>query len=518
MSSVYELIKVFSEQYQKEFDKCSEDFYTLSIVYQVNSLKEIIPPKGIDYGIPQRDVLSIYFYETTDDDDLAIKYNSSLSNWAEFFEEYANLDKSTKRLVKIDISKKVGTGVHSIYDHKLFYDFMKTVSPFSLLGQLSQFAISGKYTFEWQEDNRPLFMTSMFNFLGKGKKITHEIVEKSMEERQRCISKARFLCSSSELFDNILPDDLFPIISEDTFLDKIFKNLSTLYSFCFLCDSTHIKGNEFVFKLNGFKSISGRWPVKQNFDEATNSISNRIYLWGYQGGDIDDKILIIRNILSLNLDLTSVSIHPNTFDAILSNYKIYQKENVRQYLDLRNNIVRDIQKHQDSILHAIDSFEDAFKKISISLLSFFFITVILTILSFVLSSKRFIPDAVLFCCLAISIISLLYYYKERRWLNERILQLEYQFKNSKKYYEDLLGKEELKNFFENENEIGVENKNFHDKKIKEISNLWKISTWVIVGFLILALLINHFHPLQEIIQLLSNIFNNLTSSPDAPAT
>ena len=166
--------------------------------------------------------------------------------------------------------------------------------------------------------------------------------------------------------------------------------------------------------MNGFKSIAGKWSLNKEVDANTTKIINRIYAWGYNGGDIDDKILIIRNILSLNIDASSLILHSNTFDAILSNYKIYQKENVHQYLDLRNNIVKDIQNYQDSILRAIDNFEDNFKKISITLLSFFFISIILSILSFSLSSNQHIPDAVILCCIAISIVSLLYYDKEKK--------------------------------------------------------------------------------------------------------
>ena len=238
----------------------------------------------------------------------------------------------------------------------------------------------------------------------------------------------------------------------------------------------------------------------------------RIYEWGYQGGDIDDKILIIRNILSLNLDSTSFSIHPNTFEAILSNYKIYQKENVRQYLDLRNNIVRDIRKYQESILHAIDNFEETFKKISITLLSFFFISLILSILSFSLSSNRHIPDAVILCCLAISSVSFMYYYKERRWLWERIGHLENRFRKNKKYFEDLLGKEELKNFFDNSGDSEKEDVRYREKKIEEFSTLWKWINIIISLILIIVLALNHYRPLQEIILSLKDILDSIRNT------
>lgn len=521
MNSVINIIELFSGHYNQINDKCSEDFYTLSLLYNVNSLRNLIPEKTIGSIIPKRDVLTINIFDSADEnDEIAANYNSSKNNWDEFREEYANIDKDVDRIVKIEISKTVGENIHSVYSYELFCKFLQNSNPFSILGQLQIFLATntGIYSFEWQEDNISSFSTSRFYFIGRGKRIISDVKVQSEQERRRCVDKARFLCSSNGFKGELTPDDLFPVVSqENSILKQFFCNISALYSACFLLDNTFVDNDVLQYKLNGFKSISGTWSLSQDIEDCTYKIIQNIYQWGYLGGNIDDKIMIIRNILSLNLDPQTLIIHTNTLDAIISNYKIYQKENVRQYLDLRNNVVNDIHNYQDSILHAIDNFEDTFKKISITLLSFIFITVILTILSFSLSSIRFIPDAVIFCCLALSIISLVYYLQEKKWLKERIEHLRVRFKKSKKYYEDLLGEDELKNFFENENDEKNDDVIFRNKKIKDFSNLWFYSTLIIIVVLIIALIVNHIHPLQEIIQLLHKILSNLTQTPpDAP--
>ena len=104
----------------------------------------------------------------------------------------------------------------------------------------------------------------------------------------------------------MLPDDFIPIVREDNFLTKLFYKLSTFYTLCFLLDHSHVDDNALHYKLNGFKSVSGHIDFFQSIDDETSNMVARIYEWGYQGGDIDDKILIIRNILSLNLDSTSI--------------------------------------------------------------------------------------------------------------------------------------------------------------------------------------------------------------------
>ncbi len=516
MDSVFEIINVFSERYNQIPEKCTEDFYTLSLLYQIDSLKTLIPQNGIDGEIHSRDILSVNIYYSADvEDDIALKYCSSHNNWDEFIVEYNRLDKTIKRALKIEISKDVATQEHSIYSFDLFSSYLKSCNVFSILGQLCEFLNSDVCVFEFQEDHIPHFSTSKFHFHGKGKKIINTALPKSKEERNRCISKAGFLCSSTEFKGKLIPDDIFPISSDNAFLKTLFDKLSTIYALCFLLDYTFEEQNYLSYKLNGFKSIAGKWALVQDINENTANVINRIYTWGYNGGDIDDKILIIRNILSLNVDPASLVLHSNTFDAILSNYKIYQKENVRQYLDLRNNVVKNIQRYQDSILEAIDDFENTFKKLSISLLSFFFISVVLSILSFALSSNRHIPDAVILCCMALCVISLLYYKKERKWLDNRIKYLEGRFKSGKKYFEDLLGKEELKNFFEEGNDSDNKDEQFRNHKIDEFSNLWKWSTGIILAVLLLVLILNHIHPLIQITQMLGQLIDalrNLSSS------
>lgn len=516
MNSVFEIIQLFSEYTKELSDKCFEDFYTLNLIYQIDSLKDVIPQNGIDVNIPLRDVLSISIYDSIDiDDDVDLKYNSSTNNWNEFFSEYSHLDKTINRLIKIEISKNTMSHERSIYKFDLFKAYLNSSNPFSILGQLCGFLNSEICEFEFQEEHVVSFATNKFHFHGRGKKIIQNELYKSLEERKRCINKAGFLCSSTEFKGELLPDDIFPIVTENDFLRQFFEKLSTLYALCFLLDYTYVEDSQLNYRLNGFKSIAGKWNLTHDINDKTANEINRIYAWGYNGGDIDDKILIIRNILSLNFDNATLLLQSNTFDAILSNYKIYQKENVRQYLDLRNNVVKDIQKYQDSILQAIDDFEDTFKKLSISLLSFFFISVVLSILSFVLSSNRHIPDPVILCCMALCGISLLYYKKEHKWLDERIEYLERRFMNSKKYYEDLLGKEELKNLYEEENASDNQDTRFRNKKIEGFSNLWKWSTIIILTFLIVVLVLNHIHPLEEIVHLLRQLvdtFGNLSHS------
>lgn len=93
--------------------------------------------------------------------------------------------------------------------------------------------------------------------------------------------------------------------------------------------------------------------------------------------------------------------------------------------------------------------------------------------------------------------------------------MEGRFKSGKKYFEDLLGKEELKNFFEEGNDLDNKDEQFRNHKIDEFSNLWKWSTGIILAVLLLVLILNHIHPLIQITQMLGQLIDalrNLSSS------
>lgn len=60
MVNVNHLIEIFSEQFEKISEKCMENFHTLSLVYCITSLRDIIPAEKIITDIPARDSVSIY--------------------------------------------------------------------------------------------------------------------------------------------------------------------------------------------------------------------------------------------------------------------------------------------------------------------------------------------------------------------------------------------------------------------------------------------------------------------------
>ena len=76
----------------------------------------------------------------------------------------------------------------------------------------------------------------------------------------------------------------------------------------------------------------------------------------------------------------------------------------------------------------------------------------------------------------------------------------------------MLGKEELKNFFDNSGDSEKEDVRYREKKIEEFSTLWKWINIIISLILIIVLALNHYRPLQEIILSLKDILDSIRNT------
>lgn len=72
---------------------------------------------------------------------------------------------------------------------------------------------------------------------------------------------------------------------------------------------------------------------------------------------------LARNILSLNFDKENLKLSETAFEAIKSGYKIYQKENIKQYIEIRNKISDQLIELQNKADKIVASFVSDYKKI-----------------------------------------------------------------------------------------------------------------------------------------------------------
>lgn len=195
-------------------------------------------------------------------------------------------------------------------------------------------------------------------------------VQSRIEKRDQCAHFA----NASQI--NLIPEDLDYTKIQHPELRKYFEKLYCASLLIFLSDHSAIEHNIVKYKLKGYKLIS----ESLNFSELNNielSEIAKIYNWAYTDGNFADKIGLARNIISIHVECNSLlALQSGAFNSVRSGYDLYLKDNVKQYIEVKNKIVDFIQGQSDK---ASDMTKDMFSmfKTGIWAFSTFFISVFL---------------------------------------------------------------------------------------------------------------------------------------------
>lgn len=248
----------------------------------------------------------------------------------------------------------------------------------------------------------------------------------------------------------LLPEDVYPSNDVNP-LYNIFSQASACLLMMYLFDYITINSNALILKLCGFKSLNYTIDaIKLStiyIDKDTTAQLFQIYNWSMSSGHIVDKFSIARNILSLNLESPQVRITSPIIDAIKSNFRIFEKENVQQYIRLRNEISNLLIDLQTKINDIAQNFASDFKSNLLVLVSFFTSVIVLGVISeaspFVYFSNQIIMLS--WCFLLISFFYWLYSYNE---LKKKTQLFHKHYEQIKDRYRALLDDVELSNIFE----------------------------------------------------------------------
>ena len=495
------IIGLFSDSFRIISKKETCDVFTIE--YQVNNISKNFS-KTDDWRktiINSRDLIEVSFFEEEEED--PISYLSNVKNsWNDFIIDLQNSSFQQGK-IKIHIEKKFQNNRLSIYDIESFIEYIKSLS-------LSQFfAIIDNYfvtllIFEVQDNYFHNWATNSIAFVGKNS--LYNLAGIGSVDRVKRINEARSLCYCEIKKYNFLPEDLFNSeLDENNPLQLVFATACILYMYSFIFDYSSIKEDIYEYKLNAFKSLKGQLNVVTlpiiNVDIKSRDSIYKVYQWLYLGGNNNDKINIVRNIISLNIDKYTFSLNDSVYDSILSNYKIYEKNNVKQYLQVRNELSKILLDLQAKISSIVDSFINDFKKSILTLVSFFISVMVIRVVSKGDFTGGFTNEIIglSFVFLIIS-VGLLYY---SRWeLTKKVDLYDKQYYQLKNRYKDILSEVELEEIFEEcDPKKDRSNASFVTKQKKIYSYLWGGSILLLFIFLLVVLFINNtsFHTLKNFI-------------------
>lgn len=455
-----------------------EDLQHLNCDYSL-TLSEI-PTAEIIHGlfpdISSRDTWRLRMLSDVDEDLFDIRVGSDIAKVynADELEPYKN---EVVRLV-YTIEKKKVDGVLTIYDHDLFIQYLQDLAIPELLSVLRSNLGSSLIFEEWDVKGES-FSTRSIAVVKKGDTVPQLGRVADIDKRLDLCGEN---CQWNVRITDIVPDD-FRIINQksSSCLASIFNQVCLLLSACFIADFSSIVKEGVKLRISGFKMLvseTGAGVDVLAFDAQSAEQWYKIYDWCYTGGYTMDRLSIARNLISLNCaNHNTLELNPSTLDAIKSNFKIFEKDNVRQYIKVRNDLSKDLLDLQDKINNIVEGFTGDFRKNVVGLGTFFLTLVVVRVVANGQWTGAFSTQIVVlsFVFIALSVVLLIH---SRRNLEQKEKLYTKHYGQLRERYKLLLSTKEADKIFEDSdpNKVGT-----HSNYIKCQK---KTYTWIWIGTLV----------------------------------
>lgn len=440
--------------------------------YSVGSFPQYSQLVDLIHSFPQRDNIVISL--TNENDDLFYLSSQDFSSQQKYDSYQRDCEYSEQMSAKISINKNVKNGVISIYD---FSSFAQELSELPLESLLSSFSAllseSNQLIFE-VFDKEILFKTKTMMFSSA----TQEVVLDPFDREHRinvCSETTHFY---EQAIYQVLPDDFHIEINfEGNPLSEIFDKITHILSLIYLSSSASLNHEILEIQVTGQRTLEFQC---QCATAIPNPELYKIYNWIYTGGNSTDKALIARNILCLHCRFSDIQkIDGKTFASIQSNYNLYLKDNVSQYIQLTNKLAEFISEEVAKTGDYAISMLEKFKANLLAIFGFLFTVVLANIVSdspldnILTHDVTFILEAVLFG----SAIYLVVCVFETKYKMRRVYD---SYNALKKNYSSVLTPEDINLAFD-EDHLITEMRNEVTKGMRRYTCLWGI--FILVSFL-----------------------------------
>jgi hypothetical protein len=347
--------------------------------------------------------------------------------------------------ISIHIKKTPSGNRFSIYDYHSFADDLTKRPILEVMGWFSDLLKDKSELFFEVFDYDISLSTRTIAFESYGNSVFSPAID-----RNERIS----LCRDMSAFYNmdkyeLIPDDFIitGIKRAGEELVPLFDKISTILSLLYVVSSSTVDDEGICLQINGQRTLKNSLAFE---DIVKNKKWISTYDWIYDKGNTTDKMLIANNVMSLYCKYDSfINTDEVMFEAIKTNYRLYLRNNVTQYLDLKRDISKFIQETVSQVGDYSLSILSKFKNNLIAMAGFLFTAVLTQI-----GSQNGFKDA---------------FTKEALWLFELFLvgsiiyliicliESIYQIKNVKIGYEeiknnynDILSPFEIREAFQND--------------------------------------------------------------------
>lgn len=312
-------------------------------------------------------------------------------------------------------------------------------------------------------------------------------------DRQSIIKNNMKYCyfANASLYKFIPEDfDFTEFIAQSKKLKNYFSALMNTLLIIYLTDFTEIEGNYIEYKLKGYRLVNEKLAVDSKFYSVNQDLKD-IYYWVYNQGNLSDKLGLAKNVMTLHMAEESIlSITTGAIKSVESNYDIYLKDNVKQYVEIKNKISELLISQSDK---ASDIIKNMFSTLKTSLWSTvtFFATVFIVR---IINSKEYhglITLDIYLITLVFIACSLSYLYFLNDEVREDTKRLLKKYNQIKSRYKDILNEQDLDRIIDVK-KVSAEEENFIESRRKSYTNLWcllNLFFFIVISLLYFSLIV-----------------------------
>lgn len=465
--------------------------YEASFKFEIENAPEYKYFSNIIHYIPKRDRIKITLQDETE------RIYSFIDTNEDNYKEFINDTLSDEVIeVKISINKEAVDNHFSIY---AFDEFASDILSLPLEDIMIAFSVLLKQSPEFLvfDVYSPVTMfatkTMFFVPYGNGKINTEFNRKKRIED---CKEVSYFY--NFDIYE-VLPDDFkLTIDYENNPLTEIFQKIMVLLSVSFIATSSTISDNQLKGIINGQRTMEYCCEINQL---PNNKTLYGIYNWIYTDGSPIDKAIIARNVISLHCKYVSITeIDEKVMASIQSNYNLYLKENVKEYLELKNKVAKFISDTVSKTGEYATNLLDKFKSNIIAIFGFIFTVILANIVSDQPLNNLFIREITILveCVLLGSFVYLIVCYCQSRYEIKKVYD---SYEELKLNYKNILTDNDLSEVFGND-EILNKMKKSINKSEKIYLGIWII---FLIGSFFIIESISVSPTYESVLKMLQNI-------------
>ncbi|MBR2412011.1 MAG: hypothetical protein IKB08_09850 [Clostridia bacterium] len=456
----------------------SERIKCVDLSFETTSLPEYNALLELVHSFPSRDNIKISFSDVSDERIIFGNRDNILSedNYNKYLSE---IDTSEVIEITITIEKEIINNNFSIY---CFDSFLNDICSLSLFDLLAAFAnlLNGLEQLRFIIYDKPYtFMSKTMSFSGEEDFVFSTDISR-LERLQLCHDISRFSCAKKL---DLIPEDFKIVVdTPNNPITKLFEKLYTLLSIVYICTTASLDNEKIFAQITGQRSIS--YEIDINAINKNEHLY-KIYNWIFTEGNSTDKSIIARNVISLHCRYTNlIEIDDMAFASIQSNYSLYLRNNVNQYLELKNKVAEYICDVVAKTGDYATTILDRFKQNLIALVGFLLTTILANIVSSNPLDNIFTKDITILVY-AILIGSVIFLVLSIIETNYKVKTIEKSYFSLKENYIETLSNDDIAEIFKNDKMYNDVKREIKHKTIW-LSILWSFA--IVLSFFIIEYL------------------------------